>query len=136
MDIHEEQGSTDGTAGALVSVVIINHNYGQFLGTCLDSVLAQTHAALEVVVVDDGSTDGSADVLKSYGERITIVQQANLGHVRAFNAGYAASRGDVVLFVDADDILYPDCIARSAGELARWAVQAAVPARHHRCERL
>ncbi|WP_428374976.1 glycosyltransferase family 2 protein [Lichenicoccus sp.] len=101
----------DRQAGVLVTVVIINHNYGQFLRTCIESILAQSHLPVEIIAVDDGSTDGSADILTSYGDRIITVQQDNLGHVKAFNAGFAASRGDLVLFVDADDVLYPECLA-------------------------
>ncbi|TLU72543.1 glycosyltransferase [Lichenicoccus roseus] len=99
------------TTATAVSVVIINHNYGAFLRASIESVLEQSHVASELIVVDDGSSDSSEDVLASYGDRITTVRQENLGHVKAFNAGFAASRGDVVLFVDADDMLYPDCLA-------------------------
>jgi glycosyltransferase involved in cell wall biosynthesis len=95
----------------LVSVVIIDHNYERYLRTCIDSVLAQTHEAIEIVVVDDGSTDGSSEVLAGYGDRIRVVHQANVGHVLAYNVGFEASQGEIVLFLDADDLLYPDCVA-------------------------
>ena len=101
----------DRRTGILVSIVIINHNYGKFLRICIESILRQTHRPLDIVVVDDGSTDDSAEILASYGDRITTILQDNLGHVRAFNTGFTACRGDVVLFVDADDMLYPRCVA-------------------------
>ena len=109
--VAEFQEVDDRQSGVLVSVIIINHNYGRFLHTCIDSVLAQSHYPVEIIAVDDGSTDGSAEILKAYGDRVTTLRQENLGHVKAFNAGFAASSGDVVLFVDADDVLYPDCLA-------------------------
>nr|WP_321983148.1 glycosyltransferase family A protein [uncultured Lichenicoccus sp.] len=110
MQASEVQERADRTAGLLVTVVIINHNYGQFLPACIESILAQTHDRVEIIVVDDGSTDGSAAILASYGDRISTIRQENLGHVRAFNTGFAASCGDVLLFVDADDLLYQDCV--------------------------
>ena len=111
MNVREAQLVVGRLAETLVSVIIINHNYGGFLRACIESILSQTHEPVEIIVVDDGSTDGSADILASFGDAITLVQQENLGHVRAFNAGFAASRGDIVLFVDADDLLYKGCLA-------------------------
>jgi hypothetical protein len=95
----------------LVSIVIDNYNYARFLPLAIDSALAQTYEHVEVVVVDDGSTDSSLDVLAGYGSRIVAVTKANGGQASALNAGYAACRGDVVLFLDSDDVLYPDAVA-------------------------
>ncbi len=89
------------TAG---SVVVVNFNYARFLGAAIDSALEQG-AAVEVIVVDDGSTDGSADVIRSYGSRITALVKSNGGQASAFNAGVGVSTGDVVCFLDADDLL-------------------------------
>jgi len=89
----------------LVSVIVNNYNYGRFLGSAIDSALAQTYAPLEVVVVDDGSTDDSRDVIASYGKRVVPVLKENVGQASAFNSGFARSRGDVVIFLDSDDAL-------------------------------
>lgn len=89
------------------SVVVNNYNYGRYLGEAIDSALAETYRPLEVVVVDDGSTDASRDIIASYGDRIIPVLKANGGQGSALNAGLAASRGDVICFLDADDVLLP-----------------------------
>lgn len=106
----------------LVSVVVVNYNYGRYLAECLDSVLAQDHAPLEVIVVDDGSTDDSRGVIASYGERVTAIFKANGGMVSAMNQGFRASRGAIVLFLDADDYLLPHAIAEHVRALADPAV--------------
>ena len=95
----------------LVSVIVNNYNYAHFLADAIDSALAQAYAPLEVVVVDDGSTDESRDVIAGYGDRVIPVFKENGGQASAFNAGFAASRGDVVIFVDADDMLLPHTVA-------------------------
>lgn len=100
----------------LVSIVVNNFNYGRFLPRSLDSALSQSHARTEVVAVDDASTDGSRDVLRGYeGRVITVLQERNRGQGAAFHAGFRASRGDIVVFLDADDYLYPHAAARIAG---------------------
>jgi len=97
-----------------VSVVIPCYNYERYVGLALESVQRQRVAPLEVIVVDDGSTDGSARVIQSF-PGVRYVRQDNAGHVAAFNRGYAESRGDIVLFLDADDLLEPDAIADIVG---------------------
>ena len=96
----------------LVSIVITNYNYGRFIRAAVDSALAQTYPNVEVIVVDDGSTDQSREVLQSYGSRIASVLKRNGGQGSAFNAGFAASRGEVVIFLDADDGLGPSAAAQ------------------------
>jgi hypothetical protein len=109
---------TDGQPGRrLASIVVNNHNYAAFVGRAIESALAQTWPHVEVVVVDDGSTDDSPAVIERYRDRITIVTKANGGQGSAVNAGFAASHGDVVAFLDADDELAPDAIARAAAAL-------------------
>jgi glycosyltransferase involved in cell wall biosynthesis len=90
-----------------VSIVVNNYNYGEFLSEAIDSALAQTYSPVEVVVVDDGSTDDSADVIAGYGDAITTRFQPNAGQASALNAGFAISRGEIVCFLDADDKLVP-----------------------------
>ena len=95
----------------LVSINVINYNYARFLRLAIDSALAQTYPSVEVIVVDDGSTDQSREVIESYGIRIASVFKRNGGHGSALNAGFAASRGEVVMFLDADDELLPTTVA-------------------------
>jgi glycosyltransferase involved in cell wall biosynthesis len=87
------------------SVIVNNCNYGRFLRAAIDSALAQTYPDVEVVVVDDGSSDDSRDIIASYGTRIRAVLQPNGGQASALNAGFAHSTGDVIFFLDADDVL-------------------------------
>jgi hypothetical protein len=94
----------------MASVVISNYNYDRFLGSAIASALEQTHPHTEVIVVDDGSTDNSRAVIASFGARIKPVFQKNGGQASALNAGFSASRGRVVVFLDADDTLLPTAV--------------------------
>lgn len=91
----------------LVSILINNYNYGHFLGEAIYSALNQTYTNIEVIVVDDGSTDHSRDIIAGFGGKITTVLKENGGHASAINAGYAASRGEIICLLDSDDIFYP-----------------------------
>jgi hypothetical protein len=101
-----------------VSIVVTNYNYETFLGPCLDSALAQDHPNTEVIVVDDGSTDCSADVIERYGTQITAIFQPNGGQGSAFNTGFARSTGEVVIFLDADDLLDVEAASAAAAMLS------------------
>jgi glycosyltransferase involved in cell wall biosynthesis len=90
-------------------VVINNYNYERFLREAIESALEQTRVA-EVIVVDDGSSDGSRSVIDSFGARIQAVFKANGGQGSALNAGFARSTSDAVLFLDADDVLLPHAV--------------------------
>jgi glycosyltransferase involved in cell wall biosynthesis len=94
----------------LVSIIVDNFNYARFIRAAIDSALAQTYANVEVVVVDDGSTDNSREIISSYGDRVTAVFKPNGGHASAFNAGFRASHGSIVMFLDADDVLLPNAV--------------------------
>jgi glycosyltransferase involved in cell wall biosynthesis len=98
----------------LVSVVIPNYNYEEFVGDAIDSALALDWPDVEVIVVDDGSTDRSREVIGRYGDRITAIFQPNSSHAAACNAGFARSRGDVIIFLDSDDFLDPSLIRELA----------------------
>ena len=109
------------------SIVIINYNYARFLPDSIGSALAQDHPSFEIVVVDDASTDESKRVIESYGDKVLpVLKAANRGHGDGFNQGFAASRGEIVLFLDADDYLHPHAlstIARHRGDdvaLYQW----------------
>jgi glycosyltransferase involved in cell wall biosynthesis len=93
-----------------VSIVINNYNYGRYLRAAIDSGLAQTYPQVEVIVVDDGSTDGSREIITSYEKRILPVIKSNGGQGSALNAGFEASRGEIVMFLDADDELLPEAV--------------------------
>jgi glycosyltransferase involved in cell wall biosynthesis len=89
----------------LVSVVIANWNYGRFLGAAIDSALGLDWPDVEVIVVDDGSTDDSREVMNGYGDRIVALFQPQSGQTAACNTGFARARGEVVIFLDSDDLL-------------------------------
>jgi glycosyltransferase involved in cell wall biosynthesis len=94
----------------LVSVIINNYNYGRFLRQAIQSALQQTYPHIEVIVVDDGSTDESRAIIESFGARIRPMFKENGGQGSAYNAGFAASKGQLVHFLDADDLLHPTAI--------------------------
>jgi len=98
--------------GPLVSIIINNYNYGRFLGNAVESALQQTYPGVEVVLVDDGSTDNSREIIAAYGSRITPVLKENGGQASAFNAGFAASRGEICCLLDADDMFLPDKVEK------------------------
>jgi glycosyltransferase involved in cell wall biosynthesis len=99
----------------LASVIINNHNYGRYLRHAIDSALAQSYAEVEVIVVDDGSTDDSRGVIESYGDRVKPIYKANGGQASALNAGVAQAHGEVFFFLDSDDMLKPDIVRRVMG---------------------
>jgi glycosyltransferase involved in cell wall biosynthesis len=94
----------------LVSIVVNNYNYAQFLHLAIDSALHQTYSQIEVIVVDDGSTDQSRRIIKTYGNKIKPVLKENGGQASALNAGFAISRGQILIFLDADDYLLPPAV--------------------------
>lgn len=94
----------------LVSIIINNYNYDRFLAEAIDSALNQTYPHIEMIVVDDGSTDNSRKVIADYGDRITPIFQANGKQSAALNTGFAVSSGDIILFLDADDYLMPTAV--------------------------
>lgn len=101
-----------------LSIVIDNYNYAQFVARAIDSALEQTVSDLiEVIVVDDGSTDRSMAVIDTYASQVQVIAKPNGGQASAYNAGFAAARGALVLFLDADDWLYPDAAAEI---IAAW----------------
>jgi hypothetical protein len=103
----------------LVSVIILSYNYGRYLAQCIESVLAQDYQPLELIVVDDGSTDDSRDVIERYSECVTACFKSNGGEASSMNAGFAASRGAIVVFVDSDDYLLPGAISAHVQALGR-----------------
>lgn len=106
------------TAPLPVDVVIANHNYARFLGEAIESACAQTHPEVRVVVVDDGSTDGSRELLREFEGRVEVVLQEQGGQAAALNAGLERCRGEVLLVLDADDRLRPQAAERVAAAFA------------------
>jgi glycosyltransferase involved in cell wall biosynthesis len=96
----------------LVSAVIAVHDGERFLGEAIASVLAQTYEPLECVVVDDGSSDRSPEIAVAAGERVRLVRQPRRGAAAARNAGARAARGELLAFLDADDVWEPEKIER------------------------
>lgn len=88
----------------LVSVIINNYNYERFVRDAISSALNQSYARVEVIVVDDGSSDGSLSVIEGFAKEIKIVSKVNGGQSSAFNAGFAASSGEIICLLDADDL--------------------------------
>lgn len=101
----------------LVTIVIDNFNYERYVGAAIDSALDQTYERTQVIVVDDGSTDSSRSILNAYRDRAEIILKSHAGQGSAFNVGFAASAGDVVIFLDADDVLGPRAAQAAAKAL-------------------
>ena len=104
----------------LVSCVVPVHNGERYLGEALDSIAAQTHRPIEIIVVDDGSTDGSAAVAGRHPAAVRLHAQPNAGPAAARNRGLRDARGEYLAFLDADDLWHPEKLAR---QLARFRVR-------------
>jgi len=98
----------DKNSNVLVSIIIPTYNRGWILKDAIESVIAQTVNDVELIVVDDGSTDHTKKILDSYNHRIKIIHQANKGVSAARNAGITASIGKYIAFLDSDDIWLPE----------------------------
>ncbi|MFC1668295.1 glycosyltransferase [Chlamydiota bacterium] len=96
--------------GPLVSVIIPSYNSAQYLKEAIESCLDQTYENIEIIVIDDGSTDDTAILVKHYGNNITYVYQKNSGLASARNTGIKRAKGDYVQFLDADDIILKEKI--------------------------
>lgn len=96
----------------LVSIIISNYNYAPFLEECINSALAQTHPDCEVIVVDDGSTDGSTEILDRYRDKALVLSLPHQGETASRNSGFARCSGDLICFLDSDDGLDPDAVKR------------------------
>jgi glycosyltransferase involved in cell wall biosynthesis len=98
--------------GPLVSVIVPTYNRADTVSETIDSVLEQTYSNLEVIVVDDGSKDNTQEVLRGYGTRIRNIQQENAGQMVARNRGIREASGEIICFLDSDDLWLPRCVER------------------------
>jgi glycosyltransferase involved in cell wall biosynthesis len=114
----EAAGKTDNVRTLTVDVIVNNYNYAEYVGEAIDSALAQTYPAVHVIVVDDGSTDSSREVIASYADAVEAVFKDNGGQASALNAGFARSSADIVIFLDSDDVLVPTIAERVADAFA------------------
>jgi len=104
-----------------VSVIIPNYNYGDYVGAAIQSALNLDWPDVEVIVVDDGSTDHSRAVIAGFGSRLSAILQENAGQLSACNKGFSRSRGEIVIFLDSDDLLAPSLVREVA---AVWTPRA------------
>ncbi len=104
----------------LVSIVIPSYNHSDYLAEAIDSVLAQDYPNVELIVLDDGSTDGSVEVLKCYDDAFHWETHSNIGQARTLNKGWKMARGDILSYLSADDVLEPGAV-----QTAVLALQAA-----------
>lgn len=103
---------------SLVSVVIPSYNHTNYIQQAVESVLAQSHATLELIVIDDGSTDSSLNYLRTVEDpRYRLVEQANAGAHNAINKGLALAKGDYLTILNSDDVFHPDRLAECIGRL-------------------
>jgi len=117
-----------------VSVLMATYNYGRFIGDAIDSVLSQDYAGpLQCVVVDDGSTDGTAAAVARFGDSVRYIRQANGGQASALNRAFTECTGEVICFLDADDLWKPTKVRRV---VEAFAASPEVGLVHHHMEKL
>ena len=104
---------------ALISCIVPVYNGERYLAESIDSILAQSYRPLEVIVIDDGSTDGSAEVVARYGDPVRYARQENAGVAAAFNHGLRLAAGEMIAFLAADDLWHPDKLTLQAELFAR-----------------
>ncbi len=115
-----------------VSVIIPTYNYGRFLVDCVNSVLRQSEKSIEIIIVDDGSTDNTSDIVKSLNGAVKYIFQENRGLSAARNTGLRSASGDLVQFLDSDDLLGTDAISTKAAFLRENSeVSVAVSSPNH-----
>ena len=119
----------DTNEAMLVSIIIPVYNVKEYLAEALDSVVNQTYRNLEIIIIDDGSTDGSGAICNEYAARdarIRLIRQENKGLSAARNAGLEVMTGEAAAFLDSDDAYHPDYIAGLVGTMLREAADLVV----------
>lgn len=103
-----------------VSIIIPCYNGEEYIGQTIGSVFEQTYKVDEIIVVDDGSTDRSAEIARSFGKKVTVLSKGGGGAANARNYGAGHATGDALMFLDADDVLGPDVIEHLVTQLERY----------------
>ena len=114
---------------SLISVIVPVYNVEKYLPQCLNSIINQTYKNIEVVLVDDGSTDDSGNICEEYkknDERIIVVHQKNSGLSAARNVGIEISTGEYITFIDSDDYISPDYIENLYSALEQYSADIAI----------
>lgn len=101
----------------MVSIVVPAYNAQDYVAETIESLLAQTYKDLEIIVINDGSKDGTQKILEKYSDRVQVLQHENQGQAHTLNKGWAMAKGDLIGYLSADDIFYPDCIAELVAHL-------------------
>ena len=101
-----------------ISVVTISFNQAQYLRECIESVLSQDYKNVEYIVVDPGSTDGSREIIESYGDRIIRIFEKDKGPADGLNAGFSRATGDIFYFINSDDYVLPDAFSSAISQFA------------------
>ncbi len=104
----------------LVSIIVPVYNTSNYLEKCINSIINQTYKNIQIIIIDDGSTDNSADIIKRYTEvdkRVSCYYQPNMGVATARNKGIKLSKGDYILFIDSDDFVDPTIVEKLAGNI-------------------
>jgi glycosyltransferase involved in cell wall biosynthesis len=113
-----------------ISVIIPTYNRARLLGEALESVFGQEEPAFEILVVDDGSTDETVELLRSHGDRVRMLRQENRGPAAARNLGIEHARGDYVAFLDSDDVWFPWTLAVYRSVIERHHLPSLIEAAH------
>jgi glycosyltransferase involved in cell wall biosynthesis len=95
-----------------VTIAICNYNYARYIGEAIESALRQDYPVKRILVIDDGSTDGSREVIAQFGERVEAIFKQNGGQVSAYNRAVEELDGDIAILLDSDDLLYPDAVSK------------------------
>lgn len=119
LGLHQDLAPSKQIDQPLVSVIICAYNAEIFIAETLQSLLAQTYPRIEILVVDDGSTDGTAAIVQAFAPKVRYFYQPNAGSSSARNIGIHHSSGDLLCFFDADDLMPPDRLARQVSFLQR-----------------
>jgi glycosyltransferase involved in cell wall biosynthesis len=101
-----------------VTIAICNYNYARFIGQAIESALRQDYPVKRILIVDDGSTDGSREVIAKFGSQVDVVFKENGGQVSAYNRAIDELDGDIALLLDSDDLLYPDAVTKVVNAFA------------------
>lgn len=104
----------------LISVVVPIYNAEKYIRRCVDSIVGQSYRNLEIILVDDGSTDATPGILDEYAgadERVRVIHKANVGHAHSRNTGLEAASGEFITFMDCDDYMYPDFMEKMYGAI-------------------